>query len=113
VFVVIELKMTEKLDSLKPLLNEKQKYVADKLEKILFQHSLQLESILKDLIKKDTDFELYLKSLSNNEFNTLKEHFGIYENGIMQGNGNLLLARFALDILEEDYNFNVIPIDTH
>ena len=103
--------MKEKLDSLKPTLNEKQKYVADKLEKILIEHSLKLDLMLENLIKKDTDFELYLKSLTDKEFNTLKEHFGIYENGIVQGNGNLLLARFGLDFLEDKYNFNEVPIE--
>ena len=92
-------------DEKKKQLNQKQQFVAEKLKTIIFNHSLGLEKLILDLKEKDNDFMLHLKSLSNYEFYELYEHFGIDMEGgtIKQNNGNLLLSRYALDILEDEF----------
>jgi hypothetical protein len=92
-------------DKKKITLNQKQEFVAKKLEEVLFEHSLSLEKLIFDLKEKDNDFMLHLKSLSNDEFFDLYEHFGIDMEGgtIKQNKGNLLLSRYALDILEDEF----------
>jgi hypothetical protein len=86
----------------KPL-NQKQEFVAKKLQKVLFEHSLSLEDKILDLKDNDNDFALHLKSLSNDEFYQLYEYFGIKDGVIKQNQTNLLLARLGLDVLEDDF----------
>ena len=83
-------------------MNDKQQYIANKLEKMLSEHSTKLEETILNALDNDKDFVLYVKSLSSAEMRELYEHFGIKDGVVKQSYGHLLSARYALDIIDEE-----------
>ena len=92
-------------DKTKKPLNQKQQYIVDVLKNLLMTSSFVLERSILELKEKDKNFILNIKSLSPDEFFDLYEHFGIDMRGgtVKQMKGHLLSARYALDVIEDEF----------